>query len=244
MPTELSNQVNLHALRAQARDLLNEFDAADGLACYYALHHDARRTTLALHRDSTDFVDGFLAHCMTGFDLFRPLITMRVRGSNDPVPSLLEAALKPGRPYLLVVPANLFPRVEPHVSLSDPVLNHILRLDPSHFRAEANVMVVTRTEPDGHPRAEIKQGDDVVAAAGVNWRSPIFAEVYVQVQPEVRKRGWGRSVVRALCADLLKQQLTPLYNVAEDNDESYALADDIGFVDTGAREVMASITGQ
>lgn len=243
MPTELSDQANLHTLRAQARDLLNEFDAADGLACYYALHHDARRSTLALHRDSAGFVDGFLAHCMTGFDLFRPLITMRVRGSNDPVPSLLKTALKPGRPYLLIVPAGLFTRVEPHVSLSDPVLNHILRLDPAHFRPEVNVMVVTRTESDGNPRAEIKQGDVVVAAAGVNWRSPIFAEVYVQVQPEVRKRGWGRAVVRALCADLLKQQLTPLYNVAEDNDESYALADDIGFVDTGAREVMASITG-
>jgi L-amino acid N-acyltransferase YncA len=105
-------------------------------------------------------------------------------------------------------------------------------------------MVVTRTDRDGNPRAEVKQGDTAAAVAGVNWVSPIFAEVFVQVQPDSRKRGWGRAVVRALCAELLKRQVTPLYSVAEDNDDSFSLADDVGFVETGAREIMTSITGR
>lgn len=244
MPTELSNPASLPTLRTQARELLNEFDAADGLACYYTLHHDAKRSTLAVHRDSAGLVDGFLAHCMTGFDLFRPLVTMRVRGSNDPVPALIETALKPGRPYLLVVPESLFDRVEPLVEVADPVRTQVMRLDPSRFHPDMNVMVVTRPDRDGNPRAEVRQGDTAAAVAGVNWVSPIFAEVFVQVQPDSRKRGWGRAVVRALCAELLKRQVTPLYSVAEDNDDSFTLADDVGFVETGAREVMASITGR
>ena len=244
MPTELSDPSNLRILRAEARELLNEFDAADGLACYYALHHDDKRTTLVVHSDRAGLIDGFLTTCMTGFDLFRPLVTIRARGGNDPVPELVQATLKAGRPYLLIVPDGLFERVEPLVKVTDPVRMQIMRLDPARFHPDLNVMVVTRFETDGSPRAEVRHGDTVAAVAGINWYSPIFAEIFVQVVPEYRKRGWGRSVVRALCAELLKQRVTPLYNVAEDNDDSFTLADDVGFVDTGAREIMTSITGR
>jgi hypothetical protein len=61
-----STPATLPSLRDSVRDLLNEFDAADGLASYYALHHDPRRTTLFIHRDADQVVDGFLVRCQTG----------------------------------------------------------------------------------------------------------------------------------------------------------------------------------
>jgi GNAT superfamily N-acetyltransferase len=237
--TVTSTPTTLPELRQQTRDLLNEFDAADGLASYYALHHDAQRTTLIVHRDDSDLVDGFLARCQTGIDLFRPLVTLRVRGVNDPIAPLLEAGLVAGRPYLMVIPELMVERVARRVALADPVCNRVMRLDPGRFVPEINVLVVTRADADGNPRAEVRRGDQAVATAGVNWRSPIFAEMFVRVEPQGRGRGWGRAVVKAVVGELLKQSVTPLYTVAEGNDASYDLAIDVGFVDSGAREVMA-----
>jgi ribosomal protein S18 acetylase RimI-like enzyme len=235
----VSTPTTLRKLREEARDLLNEFDAADGLASYYALHHDPKRTTLVLHDDASGAADGFLARCQTGFDLFRPVVALRVRGANDPVPALVEAGLVAGRPYVVVVPEPLLARLGEVVTLTNLTRNHILRLDAARFKPEMNVLVVSRADREGNPRAEIRRGPDVVAMAGVNWRSPIFAEVFVNVDAEARGHGWGRSVVRAVVADLLKQGVTPLYSVAEDNDPSYDLALDVGFVDTAAREIVA-----
>ncbi len=236
-----STPATLPDLRRQARDLLNEFDAADGLASYYTLHHDATRTALYVYRNHAGAVDGFLARCQTGFDLFRPLVTMRVRGASDACAPLLEAGLVAGRPYLMVVPPALAERLARHLTITEPVYNRVMRLDPARFTPEINVLVVSRTDPDGSPRAEVRRGSRPIAVAGINWRSPIFAEVYVRVEPEGRGRGWGRSVVKAVAAELLRQGVTPLYSVAEDNEPSYDLALDVGFVDTGAREVMAQV---
>ncbi len=237
--TIASTPATLQQLRSQARDLLNEFDAADGLATYYALHHDPSRSALFVHRDPGGIVDGFLARCQTGFDLFRPIVTLRVRGLGDPVPDLIKAALTPGRPYLLIVPEMLAERISPHVALSERTRNRIMRLDPSRFRPEINVLVMLKREADGSPRAEVRRGERIVALAGINWRSPIFAEVFVRVEREAQGTGLGRSVTRAVAAELLRSGVTPLYTVSQDNDFSHELALDVGFVDTGAWEMMA-----
>lgn len=229
----------LPQMRRLARELLNEFDAADALACYYTLHHDPRRTTLHVHFDARSAPDGFLVHCYTGFDLFRPLITMRLRGLNNAAAEMIDIALLEGRPYLLVLPDALLERVQPHFVLSEVVRYAILRLDVSRFRPVINALVQTRQDREGNPRAEIRRGDEVAALAGVNWRSPIFAEVFVQVRPEHRGRGWGRAVTRAVVAELLQMGVTPLYTAAEDDDASLNLAEDVGFVSTGNYEIMA-----
>lgn len=233
-----STPATLPYLRDHARGLLNEFDAADGLASYYTLHHDPNRTTLYVRRNAEGIVDGFLAVCQTGFDLFRPLVTLRVRGDSA-IPLLVEEGLAEARPYLLIVPPSLLSRLEPHLTLTQITPNIILRLEPRRFTQQVNVLVVQRTDPEGNPRTEIKRDDETVAAAGVNWRSPVFAEVYVSVKPEHRGRGWGRAVVTTLVAELLKLGVTPLYTIAEGNADSRRLAERVGFVDTGAREVMA-----
>jgi FR47-like protein len=233
-----STPSTLAYLRDNARALLNEFDAADALACYYTLHHDPRRTELFMHRDAEGHVDGYAVRCQTGFDLFRPLITLRLRGGETALPDLLEEALVPGRPYLMVVPEGYVERMTAYVALTDLNVNMVLRLDPARYQPEMNVLVTRRTDNEGNPRTEIKRGKQVVASAGVNWRSPIFAEVYVNVAESQRQQGYGRSVVSALMAELLHIKVTPLYAVAETNSASRALAEAVGFVETGAREIM------
>lgn len=233
-----STPATLNTLRHQARDLLNEFDAADGLATFYTLHYDSTRTTLYVHRDSQSQMDGFLVRCQTGFDLFRPLITMRLRGESAIAP-LIEQAMQLGRPYLLIMPAPLLDRARPFVTLSDMSRNRLYRMDARRFKPEMNAMVVSSKDRQHNPRAEIRAGGQVVASAGVNWRSAIFAEVYTHVLPEYRGRGWGKAVVNSVVGELLKMQVTPLYSAAEDNEASQSVADRVGFVDTGAREIVA-----
>lgn len=233
-----STAATLQYLRESARDLLNEFDAADALASYYALYHDPQRTTLFVHRNTEDVVDGFLARCQTGFDLFRPLVAMRVRGSGA-LPVLLESGLSPGHPHLIALPARLAEQVTTHVALSEVARNLILRLEPARFRPVINVLVARSQDLSGNPRAIIRRGDQTVASAGVNWRSPIFAEVYVQVDAAFWSRGYGLSVLSAVVEELLKKQAMPIYAVERSNEASRKLAQEIGFVDTGAREVMA-----
>jgi len=233
-----STPATLAYLRDNARELLNEFDAADALACYYTLYHDPKRTELFMHRDNAGQLDGFAARCRTGFDLFRPLVTLRLRGGETALPNLVEESLAPGRPYLVVVPGGYAERLKKHVELSEASLNWIYRLDPARFKPEINVIVTRRTDPEGNPRAEIKRGKQVVASAGINWRSPIFAEIFVHVAEGERGRGHGRSVVSAVAAELLHAEVTPLYAVAGTNAPSRELAESVGFVDTGAREIM------
>lgn len=238
--TTASTPATLNEMRRTVRKLLNEFDAADALATYYALYHDPNRTNLWLHH-SNGGADGFLVRCQTGMDLFRPIVTLRVRGS-DPVQPLIKAGMEPGRPYIVIFPNNLMKRVEPHIKLANMTSNLIMRFDPSRFQPEVSVLVEHNTSPDGQPRTEIKRGDEVVAAAGVNWASPDFAEVFVTVQDEDRMRGLGRTVLNALVEDLLKRRVTPLYVVDQTNTASRKLADKVGFVETGAREIMAQGT--
>jgi GNAT superfamily N-acetyltransferase len=233
--------LSVNAKRQEARDLLNEFDAADALASYYALYHDPNRSALFTHHDDQGKLDAFLARAQTGFDLFRPLVTLRVRGAGVPE-GLLREGLQPGRPYLLIVPDALAEKLKPHLDLTDVTRNRVLRLDPARYQPVVNVLVEERGDEAGNPRCEIRRGQQVLALAGVNWRSPLFAEVYVHVHEESRRRGWGKAVVAACAAALHRMEVTPLYIAAEDNGASLELAGAVGFVDTGAREVMAQAT--
>ena len=70
----------------------------------------------------------------------------------------------------------------------------------------------------------------------------IFAEVFVHVDETARRKGWGRACLKALCASLVKQGTTPIYVVDEENHASQDLAMDVGFTDTGAREVFAQVS--
>jgi GNAT superfamily N-acetyltransferase len=201
------------------------------MTAYYALWHDERRVSLILHRGPSGRTNGFVAVCQTGRDLFVPLVVLRAL-PND-VGDLLQGALTPGRPYTSVTSPGLQDAVEATLTLSSMQTNVVYELDAEAYRPVINVMV----EPGSSPfRHEIRVQDQVVAAAGVNWHTDRFADMYVYTDPEVRGRGWGKAVGAACVKDILSARLLPLYTVGEDNVPSRRLAESLGFGDRGARE--------
>jgi RimJ/RimL family protein N-acetyltransferase len=233
--SDLTRLNQLNEWRRAIRPLLSPTDPADALASYYALWHDPRRTQLTLHYDAQERVDGFVAVCQTGVDLFRPLVTLRVR-NQAAVSALLRSVLIPERLYQMIVPVTLAPALRDHMQFSSSSLNRIYILDPSRFQPVVNVLVQQVRSADGAARFQIESQEQVVAMSGTNWRSPTFAEVFVFVHPKGRGRGWGKSVVSAATASLLEERLRPLYLVEEDNQASISIATGLGYVDTGARE--------
>lgn len=227
------------SLRASLRPLLDERSPADALACYYAFHHPDDRTELFVHGADMGAgrADGFLVRARTGLDLFRPLVTFRAL-TEEAARTLFREGLPPGRPVYLTVPDALAGWTSKYLAVTDAELHRIYRLDPRRHQPEINVLVLTSSGADGSPRCEIRSGDNVGAAAGVNWQSPGFAEVYVYTDPAARGRGWGRSVVSAVVGMVLKSGRVPLYVVAESNDASIRLAEAVGFEDTGLREYV------
>ena len=230
---------SLDQLRPVIRPLLDDRSTADALAAYYALYHPADRTELFVYPagSSAGLPRGFLVRARTGMDLFRPLVTGRLH-DNETAQALFERGLVPGRPVYLTLPEDEAPWAHKYLQISDTELHRIYRFVPENYQSEINVLVVTSSGPDGLPHCEIRAADRAGAVAGINWQSPRFAEVYVYTDPAVRGRGWGKSVVRALVALILKSGRLPLYVVAESNEYSIRLAEAVGFVNTGQREFV------
>jgi len=232
--------IDLDAQRAAIRPLLVPSASEDALTAYYALYHDPRRTQLTLHRAPSGDADGFIAVCQTGHDLFRPLVVIRAPNA-EAIGDLLHRALIPGRPYYLIAPLDMAETLESFLHMPEPSVYRIYRVHPLRFHrvhmAAIHALVQERRSPDGHPRWEIWSGGRLAAAAGTNWRSPFCAEVYVHTAPEFQQRGWGRAVVQAATAGLLREGLLPLYIVRETNLPAILLAEAAGYADTGRRQV-------
>ena len=222
--------------RRAVRHLLSPDDPADALTSYYALWHDPRRTRLTLHRNAKGKVDGFLNLSQTGVDLFRPLITLRAPDESA-VTDLVQNALISERSYLMVVPVTLASAMRQRLDVERSTLNRVYRLDPGRFQPIMNVLVQRVSSADGTARFQIESQGQVVAISGTNWRSPTHAEVFVYVHPKGRGRGWGKSVASACTAALLEDRLRPLYMVEDSNEASAHIAEGLGYVDTGAREL-------
>jgi RimJ/RimL family protein N-acetyltransferase len=221
----------MDAQRRSIRRLLTPTDPADAMTAYYATTYDRRRVRLTLYRSSAGRVDGFIAVCQTGRDLFVPLVVMRTLG--EALADLLHQALQPGRPYTIVTAPALRDVIQEAMLLEWQRINVVHVLDPSAYRPVINVMV----QPGESPfRFDIKTGGQVVSTAGVNWQSSRLAEMYVYTDPHSQGRGWGRAVGAACVRELLRARLLPLYTVSEDNVASLRLARSLGFRDSGARE--------
>jgi GNAT superfamily N-acetyltransferase len=228
--------MSFYADRQLIAPLLRRRDPADALAVYYALHHSELRTKLTVHRDKRGAADGFVAVCQTGYDLFQPLAVMRAQ-TIEIAAWLLRAALAPTRLYNIVFPPVLGPAIVAHLDARAAAVHIILEARRADFQPVLNVLVTSSRGPDGGTRFAIRAADGaVVAESGANWRTSEFAEVFVRVEPAARGRGLGRSVVSACTAHLLESALRPLYIVDENNAESAAIAQSLGYADTGARE--------
>lgn len=212
-------------------------NASEAPTTYYALYHDARRSILFLGPDQSPALTEFVGRFQTGIDLFRPVIAMRCRRAESAADLLAEACVV-GRPYVFFSNINQLPLLGGSMQVSNERILSIYALDPARFKVQVNVLIVTKNAPDGTPRVEISNSG-YVAAAGVNWQSPGFAEIYVNTDPEVRQKGWGAAVASAICERVLASGRLPIYLVEPNNEPSVRLARGLGFIDTGARQILA-----
>jgi len=228
--------LTLYADRQAIAPLLRDHSPEDALAAYYALHHSEIRTKLTVHRDERGHALGFMAVCQTGFDLFQPLVILRAP-TTEMAAWLLRNGLSPARSYHVLVPPALAPAVEAEMNTQAAATHLLFEARRANFQPVINVLVTSLRGPDGGTRFAIRAADGSVAAeSGTNWRSDEFAEVFVYVEFVARGRGLGKSVVSACTAHLLESNLRPLYFVDQDNAESVAIAEALGYTDTGVRE--------
>jgi RimJ/RimL family protein N-acetyltransferase len=227
--------------RSDLRPLLDPRRAGDALALYYALLHPPARTRLWVHRSPAGRMDGFLVRAQTGQDLFRPLITLRAPDSAAAA-ELLRAAFPAPQSAWFSFPEPLGVWILPRLEPESIARLRLLKLNPARLEPLVNIFVRAAESPGGLPRFEIRRGDRLVAAAGVNWQSADWAEIFVQVEAEARERGYGKSVCAALCRRLLDEERRILYAVDETNTASARLAEGLGFEDTGEAEILCSGT--
>jgi RimJ/RimL family protein N-acetyltransferase len=237
--------MNLEQKRRAIRHLLDEDSPADALAVYYALYHPEQKSSLFLYPPQSERAQGFVALARTGMDLLRPLITLRLpQNELAAAAELIYSALPEGAAVLLSSPVAYEPLIRTFFDIEKEEQLRIFVLDPARFEPVINVLAMEAPSPNNLPRFVILKphsepdGGGIVAAAGLNWQSPRFAEVSVNTTPNYRRRGLGRSVVSALAQHVLQNGRLPLYTVAESNSASIRLAEQLGFLDSGARELM------
>lgn len=234
--------MDLAEKRRALRHLLDERDAADAMAAYYAFYHPDDKTQLFLQPPDAARAQGYVAVSRTGIDLFRPLLTMRLPLDDlNASTTLIHNTLRPGTPVIIHVPDAYGPLIHALFAVNVEEQLRVYALDRGRFEPVINVLVVQSTTPDGLPRFIIRsqtEGGQVVASAGLNWQSRYFADIAVNTDPSHRRQGWGRSVVAAMVQHLLESGRTPLYVVAAGNTASMQLAESVGFVDTGVRRFI------
>ncbi len=239
--------------RRAIRQLLDESLPADAQAAYYAFHHPDEKTTLVTYEDARGSVTGYVCLSRTGIDLFRPLVTLRLpvnsdRGNLDLATGaeLINRSIPPGMAVIVSAPANYLPLFGGLFDINSDRRLDLLILDRSLFKPIINVLVSKTDSYNGLPRFVIRQSNDgqassrgeIVASAGLNWRSDRFAEMYVHTKSPHRRKGLGQSVVAALVQSVLDHGRTPLYVVGGENAPSKQLAESVGFVNTGVTEIL------
>lgn len=238
--------MSLAEQRRAIRPLLNPNLPRDAMDDYFAFHHPDGRTRLVIWPEETfqarSVATGYVAISRTGMDLFRPLITLRLPPLDmDASVALVYKALEPGTAVLLSAPESYYPLIAALCDIEVEEHLALYALEPARFKPVINVLVSKSYGPEDMPRFSVRldsANNEVVASAHLNWQSPRFAEIAVNVQPRYRRRGFGRSVVAAMAQHLLENGRIPLYAADPQNAASIHLAESIGFTDTGARSFM------
>jgi GNAT superfamily N-acetyltransferase len=226
--------------RLKVRSMLSLSAPADALYAYYAFYHERERSRLYVHEDAAGRADGFVAVCQTAQRLFQPTVVLRTPNVKVAV-DLLRQALEPGRPYYLITTPDLRESVSQVVKMDEPKLSRIYELKLSRFEYQVNVMVVADDGVEGRPRFLVRSGDLVVAEAGVTWLSPQFAGIHAEAAPAARRRGLGESVLAACTRWVVRSGRHPLIIAAMKDDYGTTLAEKVGYVDSGARELASDV---
>jgi len=227
---------NLAQSRNAIRHLLNQHDPADGMASYYAFHHPDTKTDLATLPANEGRAEGYIAISRTGYDLFRPFLTMRLPIEDmEACRRLVMEAFPPQTAVIAQVPTTYFPLMQALFHIESAQTMALYQLQNGRFEPSINLMVTRSLSPNGLPRFSVRnQEGDPVAAVAMNWQSPHFAELSVNSKPGYRRQGWGKTVLSVMVEHVLENGRLPLYVAAEDNEASIALARKVGFVRNGA----------
>lgn len=228
--------------RRAIRHLLDDQQAADGMAAFFAFYYADAKTELRPFGLETGKAQGYVCLARTGLDLFRPLVTMRLPIHDlEASADMLYQAIPQNVPIIVNVPQAYGPllRALMDIESEEPLL--LFRLRQTLFEPIVNVLITEDKGSNGLPRFIIRdrQHDNVVvASAGLNWQTAVFSEIAVSTHPQYRRQGYGRSVVAAMANYILAHGRSPLYVVAETNTASIQLAQQVGFMDTGYGQLM------
>ena len=242
--------ISLVDKRRAIRHLLDGRSPVDGMAVYYAFHHEDDRTSIVIEPDSErpDRAAGYAAVSRTGIDLFRPLITTRLPINDlETSANLLKKALPTGAEAFIVAPQAYGPLIQ---AVYDVKVEQKLALYtfPTGMPDPIINIFVTRDDQQGYPRfvinREMKGRRVTASSAGVNWLTPEFGEITVRTRSEFRRRGFGKSVVSTLARHLIETGRRPIYAVNETNFPSIRLAQQIGFRDSGYRQLMYEVVAK
>jgi hypothetical protein len=173
-------------------------------------------------------------------DLFRPLFLPFV-ARHERFGAMLQAAMSGNPSGLIYMPPEQKAWLEGKAQISNEQILDLYRLDPREFEPVLNVLVVESGSAELHPRYEIRSGDKVLAAAGLNWIGPKFAELYLEFEPEAQPRKFPHSVLSSACAFLLDQSKIPLLRLKQLDQPSRAVALDFGFKPVGNRTLFAEL---
>ena len=224
--------------RALLEPLLNQRAASDAIITYYALKHPARKIQLFAALGSGGKPSSFLLMAQTGMDLFRPLALPFV-ASADVLNQLMDISIAPNRPFILQMPLEQKDWLDSSFELSNIRSTELLRLDPGVFEPIINVLVLEVDTPNEFSRFEIRSSSGAFAAAGVNWISDEFAEVYVDFDKEAIERKFAVSVLSAMSNKLLERKHIPLFLREDTSAVAYQSLESIGFRSTGHRLIIA-----
>lgn len=245
--------MSLSEKRRQIRRLLDERNPADAQADYYAFYHPNDKTQLFTLPGGGGLAQGYICLSRTGIDLFRPLLTSRLPSTTsgpgidlELAKSLFQTAVPPGTGVIMSVPEAYYPVIAALFEIQARQALKLMILDQAKYEPIINVLVTQAETYNGLPRFLVRskagvgpsEPAEIAASAGLNWRSPQFAEIYVHTKPAYRRRGFGRSVVAAIVQNTLESGRTPLYAVGVENDASIQLAESVGFVDIGAVDLL------
>jgi hypothetical protein len=226
--------------RAVLESLLNQRAASDAIITYYALKHPARKVQLYACLGSGGKPSSFLVIAQTGMDLFRPLALPFV-ASAEVLNQLMDIAIAPNRPVVLQLPLEQKDWLDSDFEISQIRVAELLRLDPGVYKPIVNVLVLELETPNEFSRFEIRSNSGAFAAAGVNWKSHEFAEVYLEFDKEAAERAFAVSVLSAMSNKLLEQKRVPLFLYSDSSEIPFQSLEKVGFRSTGHRLVTADV---
>jgi hypothetical protein len=225
------------------RHLLDETKATDARAVYYALQYADGRTHLVTYRPNAPRAIGYVCQSRTGYDLFRPIVTMRLPIHNlDDSAAILRHGLTPGMPVILNVPEAYMPLVSGLFDVYAEESYRVLVLDRGRFRPIINVLVTHETAANGLPSCAILRDDERVTSASINWQINHFAEIALTTAPATQRAGWTESVLAALSGHIVDNGRTPIVSIADHETGALEAAKSIGFVDLGIRDYLVEAT--